>query len=296
LKDEHRGILESAAVLTWAESDNADYIVAWEKGKIIHQLFKTFTGSKAGGVAAEKERFLAQCRTETQQNIAQHLKVHPDATPIQLKIMLATEVAAFKAKIAPHCSGSGKNNCSTPADCKGSRSDQRHAARQAVRNARKATKPTRASSVGAREWGRSPPKTMDGEQSPSAPPTSTVAGLDASTVPLVTHTVALAPAVTPVAVAVDHQPARREPGTFASRATSPPPAVPTNTPAKSPSFETRPPRAASGREDAAEDAGRTTLHGLPKRSASGRVLPTPPKPKGLPSVRDGKRSNNGDTA
>ena len=52
-------------------------MVAWEKGKVLHQLYQKLKGRHAQPDL--KEQYLAACRLETQQAIALFVKQHPKA-------------------------------------------------------------------------------------------------------------------------------------------------------------------------------------------------------------------------
>lgn len=114
--------------------------MAWEKGKLLHSIYKTFmTEVGVGSAGNTKEQCLSRCRAETQQKIANYIQKHPQASSLELKLMTAQEIELFKAKIAPLVGGKSSTS---------SKSANRKRAGNARREARKATTAARKSARG----------------------------------------------------------------------------------------------------------------------------------------------------
>jgi hypothetical protein len=101
---ENRSLCESVATLAFAQNGNPEYLVAWEKGKVLHQLYQKFRdggGGVGGSQLGAKEQCVAACRSETQQAIALFVKQHPTASAAAVQKMVRDELVKFQTKIAP---------------------------------------------------------------------------------------------------------------------------------------------------------------------------------------------------
>jgi hypothetical protein len=103
---ENRSLCESVATLAFAQNGNPEYLVAWEKGKVLHHLYQKFRDGGGGvGVGGSqlgaKDQCVAACRSETQQAIALFVKQHPTASAATVQKMVKDELVKFQTKIAP---------------------------------------------------------------------------------------------------------------------------------------------------------------------------------------------------
>ena len=299
-------VLESAAVLSWADNANPEYMIAWEKGKLLHNVYKAILSgggvATGGGSKSAKEQCLALCRAETQQNIANYVKKHPEAPATEIKLMVAKEIQAFKTTIAPLV-GAKSSRAST--NNRKSSSNARREARKAIAAARAAARAQTAatmSAASARSGGgdgsdsggggavgprpirqRSTPKVLDANDRDAALPSkyfsqdgnpaSGSTSTDMSTTPAaeeeepVVATVLqtptpIQPAAAAVVLAENADAGPDLPGQPVQKASS--------------SFSTRPARVTSVDDVPPSPTAAGVGHGLPQRSKSGRVLPRPP--------------------